>query len=89
MLSKRPKCIFFATQLLALMVWITQALAGQAQLAWNAPTTNTDGTTLTNLAGYKLRYWQTNSGTPQNLDVGNQTSYTLTGLVDGALILLS
>jgi hypothetical protein len=55
MLSKRPKCIFFATQLLALMVWITQALAGQAQLAWNAPTTNTDGTTLTNLAGYKLR----------------------------------
>jgi Bacterial Ig domain/Fibronectin type III domain len=84
MLSKRPKCIFFATQLLALMVWITQALAGQAQLAWNAPTTNTDGTTLTNLAGYKLRYWQTNSGTPQNLDVGNQTSYTLTGLVDGA-----
>src|SRR5207248_39883 len=45
---------------------------------------NTDGTPLTNLAGYKLRYWQNSSGTPQSLDVGNQSSYTLTGLVDGA-----
>jgi hypothetical protein len=36
---------------------LVSARAGQAQLAWNAPTTNTDGTTLTNLAGYKLLYW--------------------------------
>ena len=84
MLPKHLKCIYSVIQLLVTTAWVSHALAGQVQLAWNAPTTNTDGTPLTNLAGYKLQYWQTNAGTPQNLDVGNQTSYTLMGLVDGA-----
>ena len=29
---------------------------GRAQLSWQAPTTNTDGTPLTNLAGFYIRY---------------------------------
>src|SRR5262249_46597553 len=37
------------------------------------------------LAGYHLYYWQGSAGTPQSLDVGNQTTYTLTGLVDGTI----
>ncbi len=33
-----------------------QVEAGQAILSWTAPTTNEDGTPLTDLAGYKLYY---------------------------------
>ena len=29
---------------------------GSATLSWQAPTTRTDGTPLTNLAGYRIRY---------------------------------
>src|SRR6266545_3248106 len=77
-------CKFIAsiTPLLALSVWLSQAWAGQVQLAWNATTTHTDGTPATDLAGYQLHYWQ-GTGSPQSVDVGNQTTYTLTGLVDG------
>ena len=39
-----------------------QAVAtGSATLSWNPPTTNTDGSPLTNLAGYKV-YWGTTPG---------------------------
>ena len=39
-----------------------QAIAsGSAQLTWNPPTTNTDGSPLTNLAGFKV-YWGTSPG---------------------------
>ena len=39
-----------------------QAVAtGSATLSWQPPTTNTDGTPLTNLAGYKV-YWGTSPG---------------------------
>ena len=83
MLSKHPKLIFCAIQLLIFLVWVSQALAGQVILAWNATTTHTDGTPATDLAGYHLYYWQGSTGTPQSVDVGNKTTYTLTGLVDG------
>jgi hypothetical protein len=56
---------------------------GQATLSWNAPTTNVDGTPLTDLAGYKL-YYGTASGTyAQNINVGNVTTYTVPTLTDG------
>ena len=59
------------------------ALAAQASLSWTAPTTYTDGTPITNLGGYKV-YTGTASGSySQNVDVGNVTSYTLSGLNDG------
>src|SRR5215510_111361 len=67
------------------MGWVPQALAGQVQLTWNAPTTNTDGSPLTDLAGYHLYYWQGSTGVPYSVDVGKTTNYTLTGLVPGVL----
>jgi hypothetical protein len=69
------------------------AQAGQVQLSWNAPTTNEDGTPLTDLAGYMLYYGRTSrsvSGTYEfSLDVGNQTTFTLPGLQDGQLYYFS
>jgi PKD repeat protein len=56
--------------------------AAQVQLAWDAPTTNTDGTPLT-IAGYNIYYGQSSGSYGSPLRIGNQTSYTLTGLTAG------
>src|SRR5712691_5443664 len=70
------------TPLLLLSGWLSPALAGQVKLAWNAPTTYTDGTPVTALAGYHLSL-SDSAGGNQRVDVGNQTTYTLTGLTGG------
>ncbi len=76
------QCIARILPLCLLSGGLAQAWAGQVQLAWNAPTTHTDGTPATDLAGYAL-YWHDSTGVPQRVDVGNQTTYTLTGLPGG------
>src|SRR6266446_4453491 len=76
------KCIASIPPLLVVSVWLSQVWAGQVSLAWNATTTHTDGTPATDLAGYAL-YWHASTGVPQRVDVGNQTTYTLTGLPGG------
>lgn len=53
-----------------------------AILEWTAPTQNTDGTPLTNLAGYKIQ-WGTSAGALTNTFTLAQpaaTTYTVTGL---------
>jgi hypothetical protein len=56
---------------------------GQIQLAWNAPTTNSDGTPLTDLAGYKLYYGLVSGTYIHTIDVGNRTTYTVSSLESG------
>lgn len=51
-----------------------------ANLAWDAPTTNADGTILTDLAGYKIYYGTTSRGYANVIDVGNVTNYTVGNL---------
>src|SRR3972149_2470938 len=58
------------------------ARAGQAIMTWDPPTTNTDGTPLTDLAGYKIYYGTTSGNYTSNIDAGNVTSYTLTNLTN-------
>jgi hypothetical protein len=45
---------------------VQQQVAGRATLSWDAPTTRTDGSPLTNLAGFKL-YYGTSSGNLSNV----------------------
>jgi hypothetical protein len=53
---------------------------GMANLSWISPTTNTDGSKLTDLAGYKI-YYGTTPGSHDNwIDVGNVTKYTINDL---------
>jgi PKD repeat protein len=53
------------------------AQAGQVTLAWDASTSS-------GVAGYEINYGQTSGSYASQIDVGNQTSYTVTGLNDGA-----
>ena len=53
-------------------------------LSWMPPTTNTDGTSLTNLSGYKIYYGSsaTALSTSVNVSAGS-SSYVITGLSAG------
>jgi hypothetical protein len=58
---------------------------GSATLSWSAPTENTDGSALTNLAGYKL-YWRNGSGAYANsITISNPsvTTYVVENLAAG------
>ena len=61
------------------------ATTGAAELTWTAPTQNEDGTPLTNLAGYKVRYGQTPGALTEVRDIANPatTSVTIEGLSTG------
>ena len=58
---------------------------GAATLTWTAPTQNVDGSTLTDLAGYKILYGTSSTNMTQSLQVANPsiTSYVLESLPAG------
>ena len=60
------------------------AQAAQAGLSWSAPTTNTDGTAATGLAGYNLYIGNASRSYQQKINVGNLTNYSVANLADGA-----
>jgi hypothetical protein len=59
------------------------AAAGFASLTWDAPATYTDGTPLTDLAGYKVYYGTSSGHYTQSVNVGNKTSSTINNLESG------
>lgn len=75
--------LLFAVLMLALVFNSAVLFAGTAQLSWTAPTTNTDGTPLNNLAGYKVYYGTASRNYSQSANVGNVTTYTIPNLTDG------
>ncbi|OGU10968.1 MAG: hypothetical protein A2075_04075 [Geobacteraceae bacterium GWC2_58_44] len=62
---------------------IPTAEAGQVNLSWSAPT-NSNGSQVSDLAGYRLHTGNVPGSYQQSVDVGKQTSYTLGSLSDGA-----
>lgn len=65
---------------------VTQPVtSGTAMLSWTAPTTNTDGSALTNLAGYHIYYGTSPSTLSTTINVANAgtTSYSITSLPSG------
>jgi hypothetical protein len=56
---------------------------GTIRLAWDPPTTTADGSPLTDLTGYKIYYGTASRTYDHSVDVGNVTTYTLTGLAQG------
>jgi hypothetical protein len=61
------------------------AASGTADVSWTPPTTNTDGSTLTNLAGYNIYYGTSPNALSQQVQVSNVgvTNYVISGLTTG------
>ncbi len=62
---------------------VTAITTGSATLSWNAPTTNTDGTPLTDLAGYKVHMGTSSGNYTTVVDIGNVTTYAVSNLAPG------
>jgi hypothetical protein len=64
---------------------VVQVSNGSATLNWDAPTTNSDGSALTNLAGYRLAYGQSQGNLTQSVSINNAglTTYTVSNLASG------
>ena len=76
--------LLMVTIMAGLQVSSVPAEAGQAALSWSAPTTNTDGTPVSNLAGYNVYVGNASRSYQQKINVGNTTSYNVANLNDGA-----
>ena len=72
-------CVLF----IAIFLNAPTVTAGRVTLSWKRPTTNTDGTRLTNLAGYKIYYGTSPGNYSEIIDVGKATKYTIADLPDG------
>jgi hypothetical protein len=57
--------------------------SGTATLSWAAPTENTNGSALADLAGYRIYYGTSADALTQVIDVANVTTYVVTGLTAG------
>jgi len=57
--------------------------AGVVDLSWTAPTQNADGSTLTDLDGYKIYYGTSSGNYTTSIDIGNVTTYHFPNLPDG------
>lgn len=54
-----------------------------ATLSWSASTQNTDGSQLTNLAGYRVYYGTSPNSLTQSVQLGNVTTYVVQSLTAG------
>ncbi len=78
------KRLLILTSVISLLLMsVSFGYTGQATLSWVAPTTNEDGTPLTDLAGYKIYYGTATGNYPKNVDVGNVNTFSITGLPTG------
>lgn len=69
----------------AFAISVTQAANGSLTLNWTAPTTNTDGTPLVDLAGYTILYGMSPTALAQSAKVANPgiTTYVISNLSPG------
>jgi hypothetical protein len=74
-----------STALAPFAITVADASNGAASLTWMPPTQNTDGTTLTNLAGYRIVYGVSASQLTQTIQVTNagMSSYVVENLAPG------
>jgi hypothetical protein len=72
-----------STRLTPFSITVSQAALGSISLSWSAPTQNTDGTALTNLAGYVLYYGQSSGDYNKTVPIDNPSisTYVIENLV--------
>lgn len=69
----------------AFSIVVGQSSNGAATVSWTPPTQNTDGSTLSNLAGFRISYGTSASALDQTVQIANPglATYTITGLSSG------
>ena len=69
----------------AFSIAVVASASGTATVRWAAPSANTDGSALTNLAGYRVRYGTSSTALTKTAQVANPSvsSYTVTNLTPG------
>ncbi len=72
------------TLLLLILLSASHLHAGNTTLTWDPPTTNTDETPLTDLAGYKIHYGTESGNYTETIDIGNVSEYQVNNLTNGA-----
>lgn len=60
-----------STSLGSFAINVTQVATGSATLSWSAPTENTDGSPITNLAGYRIYYGTEAGSLNQTIEIDN------------------
>jgi hypothetical protein len=67
-------------------ITVTAPANGSATLSWTPPTQNTDGSTLSDLAGFRIAYGTSSGALTQTIDVANPgvATYVVTGLSSGS-----
>ncbi len=74
------------TKLLLIVIMLLSPIslyAGNVTLTWDPPTTNADGSTLTDLAGYKIHYGIESGIYTHIIDIGNVPEYQINNLTEG------
>ncbi len=71
-----------AVSLAAFSINVTQVATGSATIGWTPPTANTDGSTLSDLAGFRIQYGTSSTNLDQVIDIHNPgvTSYVVGNL---------
>ena len=66
-------------------ITVTDPIVGSAELAWQPPMANEDGSTLTDLSGYVIRYGKTAGALDQSIQITNPgaTAYVVDELIEG------
>lgn len=69
----------------AFSINVAQNSSGTATLSWTPPTANSDGSTLTNLAGYRVYYGTSANALNQQVQIANPgiSTYVMSGLTRG------
>jgi hypothetical protein len=65
-----------STALSPFAIAVTAVSNGRATLTWTAPTENTDGSSLSNLSGYRIRYGTSASALTQTIVINNASVTT-------------
>jgi len=65
-----------STALHSFAIAVTAISNGRATLSWTAPTENTDGSTLSNLTGYRIRYGTSAAALTQTIVINNASVTT-------------
>jgi hypothetical protein len=69
----------------AFSITVTAPTNGSATLSWTAPTTNTDGSAISDLAGFRIQYGTSAGALTQTVEISNPSvsTYVVSGLSSG------